>query len=61
MSKPIPAVAYYRMSTDRQETSIANQRSSVEAYAAQNGYQILREYKDEGISGDDTARRTGFL
>jgi DNA invertase Pin-like site-specific DNA recombinase len=61
MAQPVRAVAYYRMSSDHQETSIPNQRSAVTDYAAKNGYQVLREYLDEGISGDDTARRTGFL
>jgi DNA invertase Pin-like site-specific DNA recombinase len=56
----IPAVAYYRMSTDRQEASIPDQREAVEKLAKQRGYRIVREYKDEGISGDDTERRTGF-
>ena len=56
----IPAVAYYRMSTDRQEKSIPAQREAVQAYAKKNGYRIVREYKDEGISGDDTERRAGF-
>lgn len=57
----IPAVAYYRMSTDRQETSIRDQRSAVERYALERGYKILREYIDEGISGDATHKRKGFL
>ena len=56
----ISAVAYYRMSTDRQETSIADQRKAVEKYAKDNGYQILREYKDEGVSGWKKAQRRGF-
>jgi DNA invertase Pin-like site-specific DNA recombinase len=58
---PVRAVAYYRMSTDRQEASIPRQRESVQAYAARHGYTILREYLDEGISGDATEKRTGFL
>jgi DNA invertase Pin-like site-specific DNA recombinase len=57
----IRAVAYYRMSRDLQEASIPRQRESVEAYAKVNGYEIIREYKDEGISGDATERRAGFL
>jgi DNA invertase Pin-like site-specific DNA recombinase len=54
------AVAYYRMSTDRQEASIPDQREAVEKLARQKGYTIAREYKDEGISGDDTERRADF-
>ena len=56
----VRAVAYYRMSSDRQETSIPDQRNAVEKYAEQNGYQIIGEYRDEGISGDATEKRLGF-
>ncbi len=56
----IRAVLYLRMSTDRQETSIPDQREAVTKLAAKLGYVIVREYKDEGISGDDTERRRGF-
>jgi DNA invertase Pin-like site-specific DNA recombinase len=54
------AIAYYRMSTDRQEASIPQQREAVEAYARQHGYHILREYRDEGVSGDANEKRLGF-
>jgi site-specific DNA recombinase len=60
MSHPTRAVAYYRMSTEKQEASIPAQRTEVEAYAAKHGYQIVREYKDEGISGDATEKRVEF-
>jgi DNA invertase Pin-like site-specific DNA recombinase len=56
----LPAVAYYRRSTDRQEASIDDQRKAVERYAAEKGYKILRPYVDDGISGDDTAKRDEF-
>ncbi len=49
--KGIPAAAYYRMSSDKQEASIPEQRKAVEKWAAENGYRIIREYIDEGISG----------
>jgi DNA invertase Pin-like site-specific DNA recombinase len=55
-----PAVTYYRMSRDRQEASIPAQREEVEAYAARHGYTIIREYADEGISGDATEKRLDF-
>jgi DNA invertase Pin-like site-specific DNA recombinase len=32
-----PAVAYYRMSTDRQDKSIAEQRDAVEQFASEGG------------------------
>ena len=57
----IPAVAYYRMSTDKQDASIARQRSAVTKYASANGYQIVNEYADEGVSGAATEERHGFL
>jgi site-specific DNA recombinase len=60
MSKKIPAVAYYRMSSDRQEKSIPDQRTAVEKYAKKHGYQLLREYADKGISGDKTEKRKAF-
>jgi len=61
MSKQEVAVLYLRMSDDRQERSIADQRAELLAYAEKRGYRILREYTDSGISGDDTKRRRGFL
>lgn len=56
----VPAVAYYRMSSDHQETSIPDQRSAVKRYALTHGYQLIGEYRDEGISGDATDRRFQF-
>lgn len=61
MKKLIQAVAYYRMSDSKQEASIGDQRSAVTAWAAKHGYAIVREYLDEGISGDATHKRRGFL
>lgn len=48
------------MSTDRQETSIGDQRAAILKYAEERGYRIVGEYIDEGISGDDTGRRDAF-
>jgi DNA invertase Pin-like site-specific DNA recombinase len=60
-SHSLRAVTYLRKSTDKQEASIPDQREAVEKLARQKGYVIIHEYKDEGISGDDTERRAGFL
>ena len=60
MATTVKAVAYYRMSSDKQEASIGDQRTAVEAYAAAHNYQIVREYLDEGISGWKAAQRKGF-
>lgn len=57
----IPAVAYLRCSDPRQETSVKDQRLSVKKYAEKHGYEIVREYADDGISGDDTEKRKAFL
>lgn len=51
---------YLRMSSDRQDTSISQQRTELERYAEKHGHQIVHEYKDEGISGDATAKRKDF-
>ena len=56
----IPAVAYYRMSDDRQTESIKDQRIAVEAFAKQRGYRLIREYADEGISGWKSDQRVEF-
>lgn len=55
-----PAVGYYRMSRDDQETSIPDQRAAVRKWAKANGWQIIDEYLDEGISGDATEKRAAF-
>jgi len=54
----VPAVAYLRASSDKQDTSCDDQLAEVKKYAAKNGYKLLRwkEYTDDGISGDDMDR-----
>jgi DNA invertase Pin-like site-specific DNA recombinase len=59
--RPVPAAAYYRCSDPRQEDSPERQRSQVEPYAARHGYRIVREYLDEGISGNEAGKRKAFL
>ena len=58
--RAIPAAAYYRMSSDKQEASIPTQRTVVEEYAAERGYKIVRAYIDERISGDATEKGLQF-
>jgi DNA invertase Pin-like site-specific DNA recombinase len=60
MSKPARTVAYYRMSTQKQEDSIERQRSQVVPYAQKHSYAIAEEYVDEGIASDDVRRRAAF-
>ena len=50
-AEPLRAVAYVRMSTDRQIYSTANQIDAIAAYAARKNIAILRTYKDDGKSG----------
>ena len=59
--RPINAVGYLRCSTDKQETSVDDQRTAVQRYADEHGYKILRFYIDDGISGDATEKRLDFL
>lgn len=55
-----PTAIYLRRSTDRQEQSLEIQRQAVVRYAEQNGYEIIREYMDDAISGASTRGRDGF-
>lgn len=57
------AAAYIRVSTDDQiEYSPASQLEKIKDYAERNGYIIPEEFifTDEGISGRNTAKRSGF-
>jgi DNA invertase Pin-like site-specific DNA recombinase len=54
------AVAYLRRSTEKQEASIEQQRAAIKKYADEKGYVIVREYVDDGISGDSTDQREAF-
>lgn len=55
------AVAYMRMSTDRQEHSIESQERLINVYAQQHNYLINNLYIDEGISGRNAEKRPQFL
>lgn len=55
-------VAYYRMSSDDQTTSIAQQRNEVRAHAQKMGWEIVREEEDPGKSGLlPWEKRPGFV
>jgi DNA invertase Pin-like site-specific DNA recombinase len=56
----IPAAQYVRMSTDRQEYSLANQKAAIAEYAALHGYVIVRTYEDPGRSGVVLKHRQGL-
>ena len=51
------AVGYARRSTDRQEQSLEDQQRFIEAYAEQHGYQIIRWFRDDAISGCSSIHR----
>jgi DNA invertase Pin-like site-specific DNA recombinase len=55
-AEPLRAVAYVRMSTDRQIHSTENQMDAIAAYAARKNVAIVRTYKD-GKSGLSLDRR----
>jgi site-specific DNA recombinase len=56
-----PAAVYIRMSTDKQEESPAQQRAETKKLAASEGCEIVKEYKDDAITGDSgPERRPGF-
>lgn len=55
-------VIYYRMSQDDQTTSIEQQQNDCRAYAKAQGWEIVREYVDPGLSGLlPWEQRAGFL
>ena len=56
----IPAAAYLRMSSDKQDTSIAQQKLQLIEFAKER-FEIVAWYMDEGKSGSkDTDKRTDF-
>lgn len=54
------AAAYVRMSTDQQDQSIDQQLESIWRYAADRGFDVVRIYRDEGISGLTAKNRPGL-
>ena len=56
----IPAAAYVRMSTDRQEDSPERQKRQINEYATKHGYNVIRWYADHGMSGTESANRAGY-
>jgi DNA invertase Pin-like site-specific DNA recombinase len=55
------AALYMRCSTDMQEMSIPDQRKILREYCHEKGYEIVEEFRDEGISGTTFERRPGAM
>ena len=52
------AICYYRYSSEAQrEASIKQQKKAAEKYCKENGLVIIKEYKDEAISGSTDKRK----
>jgi len=49
-----------RRSTDRQEQSLGDQRLEIVRHAEEHGYEVIREYVDDAISGTSADERPGF-
>lgn len=61
-STALQVALYLRMSSDQQDTSIAQQRKECRRHAAEKGWVIVAEYLDEGKSGSrNQSKRLGFL
>ena len=56
----IRGAQYVRMSTERQDYSIANQSAAIESYALLHEIEIVKTYSDPGKSGIDLAHRPGL-
>jgi site-specific DNA recombinase len=50
----------FRMSRDVQDKSIDRQRSEVMPHCQRQGYRVVAEHQDEGISGSEVERRPGL-
>jgi site-specific DNA recombinase len=56
----VRAVAYYRVSTDHREGSIPQQQEAMRPRAEAAGLEIVKEFKDDGISGGGMTKRDAF-
>lgn len=52
-----PAAQYLRMSTDRQDVSLAFQAKAIAGWAEANGFEVVATFADEGISGVSIEKR----
>ena len=54
------AVGYLRCSTDLQDDSVEQQRKAIQQWAAENDFQVIDWYEDEGKSGTSFEKRPAF-
>src|SRR3954470_7565060 len=55
-SSIMQVIGYVRRSTDKQEMSLEQQRSKLEQFATARGWQLVRVFTDDAISGSDMRR-----
>jgi DNA invertase Pin-like site-specific DNA recombinase len=60
MTSALNAVQYLRMSTEHQRYSLESQATTIAAYAALSGHNIIRSYSDGGKSGLRLSGRRGL-
>jgi DNA invertase Pin-like site-specific DNA recombinase len=58
---PIRAVAYFRMSTGRQEKSIPEQRDWARRAAKAHNVEVVRDFEDPAIPGSEIEDRPGLM
>jgi DNA invertase Pin-like site-specific DNA recombinase len=56
----VPAAQYLRMSTEHQKYSIENQCATIDNYALEHGFEIVRTYSDPAKTGVVLKRRLGL-
>jgi DNA invertase Pin-like site-specific DNA recombinase len=59
-SNSLPAAQYLRMSTERQQYSLENQSTAIQAYASLHAFEIVQTYTDNARSGVSLKNRTGL-
>lgn len=59
-SNPPRVAVYFRMSRDVQDKSIDRQRGEVLPHCQRQGYRVVAEHQDDGVTGSEVARRRGL-
>ena len=55
-------VGYVRVSSESQieNTSIVEQEERIQAYCKAQGWELIKIFRDEGLSGKQTEKRVGY-